>query len=215
MNKEYNEKELELADQVADELLIREKRINVFIWLFLLIFVLLLSVFSALVFAKVGYIGRVEDNYIKEGSVLFSYEEGDRTINIVDAMPTPDDVGKKISGDNESFTFSIAAKSKTTQKPSFTYEISLTPKTVTLDPKYVRVYLLEGNKEVKTYGHIVNSFTDLSKSQLREDGSRLLFKETLQKDFTKTFTIKVWLDENYNLPTNPQTFSFYVNVDAY
>ncbi len=213
IDKEFDKKELKIADKVADELLIRKKE-HILIWLFLLILVLLCSFFPALVFSRIGYHSLPVDNYIQDGNVLFSFEEGSRNIEITDAIPTSDYVGKAMKKDNEYFIFRVAVTSKSTTNKKITYEISLTPNKMTLDPKYVRIYLLEEGKEILINGKSVNNFSELSDSSIRE-GSKLLYKKTINSESNKTYTFKMWLSDKYELKDIEETFSCYVNVDAY
>lgn len=213
-NKDFDKKELKIADKVADELLIK-KREHVLIWLFLLVLVFLCAFFPSLIFSRIGYHSKPVDNYIQEGHVLFSFEEGSRNIEIIDALPTNDYVGKANTEDGSYFKFSVAVS--THQKNGslkVTYEISLTPKIQTLDPKYVRVYLLEEGKEILINNKSVNSFKDLPNSTIRE-GSKLLFKKTINNNSNKSYTFKMWLSDEYELKETKETFSCYVNIDAY
>ncbi|MDD5979656.1 MAG: hypothetical protein PUC23_00905 [bacterium] len=212
-DRSFDKKELKIADKVADELLIRRKE-HILIWLFLLILVLLCSFFPALVFSRIGYHSLPVDNYIQEGKVLFSFEEGSRNIEIVDATPTSDLVGKSMTKDNEYFKFRVAITSKSKKKTKITYEISLTPNITTLDPKYVRIYLVEDGKEILINGKSVNNFSELSDSTIRE-GSKLLYKNTVTGKINKTYTFKMWLSDKYELKDIEETFSCFVNVDAY
>lgn len=213
INKKFEKDELKLADKVADELLIRRKE-HILIWLFLLILVFLCAFFPSLIFSRIGYHSKPVDNFIQEGHVLFSFEEGSRNIEIIDAMPTSDNVGKATTEDGTYFKFGIAVSTSKKGSVKVTYEVSLTPKIQTLDPKYVRVYLLEEGKEILLNGKSVNSFSELPNSTLRE-GSKLLFKKTINNNINKSYTFKMWLSDKYEIKDVKETFSCYLNIDAY
>lgn len=213
INKKFEKDELKLADKVADELLIRRKE-HILIWLFLLILVFLCAFFPSLIFSRIGYHSKPVDNFIQEGHVLFSFEEGSRNIEIIDAMPTSDNVGKAMTEDGTYFKFGVAVSTSKKGAVKVTYEISLTPKIQTLDPKYVRVYLLEEGKEILLNGKSVNSFSELPNSTLRE-GSKLLFKKTINNNINKSYTFKMWLSDKYEIKEVKETFSCYLNIDAY
>lgn len=211
--KQLDKKELKVADKVADELLIRKKE-HVLIWLLLLILVFLSAFFPALVFSRIGYHSLPVDNYIQKGSVLFSFEEGSRNIEIVDAIPTTDSVGKAMTKDNEYFNFRVAIDAKNNSEENITYEISLSPSKKTLDPKYVRIYLVEDGKEILINGKSVNNFSELPDSSIRE-GSKLLYKNTIKGNTNKSYVFKMWLSDKYEIKDVKEIFSCFVNVDAY
>lgn len=213
INNLFENDELKIADKVADELLIRRKE-HILIWLFLLILVFLCAFFPSLIFSQLGYHSKPVDNYIHEGHVLFSYEEGSRNIEIVDAMPISDSVGKAMTEDGTYFTFGVAISTSKKDSMKVTYEISLTPNIQTLDPKYVRVYLLEEGKEIIVNGKSVRSFSELPNSTIRE-GSKLLFKKTFNNNTNKSYTFKMWLSDEYEIKEFKETFSCYLNIDAY
>ncbi len=221
MEREFDQKERKIADKVAEEILIREKKQRLFVWLFLLIFVLLLSFFSSLVFTKIAYHGQnigdgidSSQTYTQSGFVLFSYEEGTNSINIEGALPVADAVGKAMSNSNEYFKFGVLIKINSEKQTKITYEISLTPKNQTLDSKYIRVYLLDGTEEVLVNGNSVNNFSTLHDSTIR-DNSKILYKNSTSEEIYKSYTFKMWVSEDYELKENAESFSCYVNVDAY
>lgn len=214
MNYELNDKERQIADKVANEILIREKKQRLFLWLFLLLFIVLFSFFSSLVFSKIAYYGKSNQNYIQSGSVLFAYEEGTNFINISGALPVQDEVGKTMNKPNEYFEFSLSIVPSSDKQTSITYEISLLQLQNTLDSKYVRVYLLEDGKEVNINNNVVNTFYSLPNSTIRSN-SKLLYKTTINSQISKTYIFKMWLDKDYELKYEPESFSCYVNIDAY
>ena len=213
VNEKFDKKQLKVADKVADDLLIRKKE-HILIWLFLLILVFLCAFFPSLIFSRIGYHSKPVDNYIQEGHVLFSFEEGSRNIEIIDAIPTNDSIGKAQAEDGEYFKFRVAVSTQQKKSIKVTYEISLTPKIQTLDPKYVRIYLLEEGKEILINGKSVNNFSDLPNSSIRQN-SKLLFKKVVNNNSNKTYTFKMWLSDEYELKEEKESFSCYVNVDAY
>lgn len=212
--EEFNKKDLKVADKVADEILIRKKDTNVFLWVLLILLVLLVSFFSLLIFSNFSIHDPYVDNYIQTGSILFSFEEGNRAINIDNALPTSDDIGKQNFKEGEYFTFGAATSIKSKKQSKITYEISLTPNITTLDSKYVRIYLLEDGKEILINNRSVNNYADLPNSSIRPN-SKVLYKTTVLSDSRKAYTFKMWLSKDYELDEVKRIFSCYVNVDAY
>lgn len=212
--EEFNKNDLKVADKVADEILIRKKDTNVFLWVLLILLVLLVSFFSLLIFSNFSIHDPYVDNYIQTGSILFSFEEGNRAINIDNALPTSDDIGKQNFKEGEYFTFGVATSIKSKKQSKITYEISLTPNITTLDSKYVRIYLLEDGKEILINNRSVNNYADLPNSSIRPN-SKVLYKTTVLSDSRKAYTFKMWLSKDYELDEVKRIFSCYVNVDAY
>ena len=213
INEKFDKKQLKIADKVADELLIRRKE-HTLIWLLLLILVFMCAFFPSLIFSRIGYHSKPVDNYIHKGHVLFSYEEGSRNIEIIDAIPTSDRVGKAQAEEGDYFKFRVAIATKNKKSMKVTYEISLTPRIQTLDSSYVRIYLLENGKEILINGKAVNNFSDLPNSSIR-DNSKVLLKKTINESSNKSYTFKMWLSDKYELKETKESFSCYVNVDAY
>lgn len=216
--KEEEEKlerdEIEVADIVADEILIKEKEEKKMILFFLLLFILLVFVLSYLIFSRFAIFSKNTENVIQAGSIVFSYEEGTNKINIQDADAVKDEVGKQLSGSDSAFEFNVAVKIDSKIQPKLTYEISLTQKEGTLDAKYVRVMLLENGEEVLINGNTVNYYSDLKQSSLRSD-AKLLYKKEISSEITARYVFKMWVGENYKLDTVKRTFSCFVNIDAY
>lgn len=206
--------ELEVADTVADEILIKKKEEKKMILFFLLLFILLVFVLSYLIFSRFAIFSKNTENVIQAGSIVFSYEEGSNKINIQDAEAVSDEVGKQLSGSNSDFEFNVAIKIDSKIQPKLTYEISLTQKEGSLDAKYVRVMLLENGKEVLINGNSVNYFSDLKKSNLRSN-AKLLYKKEITSEIIASYVFKMWVGENYRLDTVKRTFSCFVNIDAY
>ena len=211
-NAKLNERQV--ADIVAYEILQKEKKEKHMIWLFLFLFVLLVFSFSYFLFSKVIVFSDSRIEYKQNGSILFSYEEGTNAINIVEALPTVDSLGKTLSAKNEYFIFRVAVEVNSSEQSEVTYEISLRPEYGTLDPKYVRVYLLKNGNEVLINNKAVNNFNDLVNSTIR-DGSKFLYKTTVSKSANDVYTFKMWVSDKYELDEVKRTFKCYVDVDAY
>ena len=87
-------------------------------------------------------------NTITTGNISLDYTEDTNGITITNAMPLTDAVGKKLSGTDQYFDFSVI--STITGQANITYEISaLKLAKSTLDDKNVKLYLEK--KESGTY----------------------------------------------------------------
>ena len=218
--------ERKLADKVADEILEEEDKKDKKLILLLLIFLFgLVFLASSITFAFVEFLG-TNDNAIEVGSVLFSYNEGSNSIELLNAFPMSDEAGKSLSGDKEYFDFNISVgfadavdkdknKDKKKKKQELTYEISLLPVAGnTLDSSHVRVHLIENGKELRINKKYVNTFSNLDDSKLR-DGAKLLLSKTVKKDVVNNYVFRMWLSEDYNITSDIKTFKCLVAIDTY
>ena len=120
--------------------------------------IIILLLFSA-IFISTGvsmavfsYLGQGStSNIIKTGRIAFSYSDangGGNGIYIVNALPTPDSVGKALSNTNEYFDFSVTA---TTTSTDIAYEIVVNKEdTSTLTDDNVKIYLTERQGSTET-----------------------------------------------------------------
>jgi len=205
-----------VADRVADEILEEPKKNRkVFLVLLLLLLFGLSFLVSSVSFAVLG--SKFEsNNVITSGSILFSYEEKTRGISILNAYPIHDEDGKKLSKDQEYFKFDVSysLESKKTAE-GLHYQISLIPDSNnTLDDRYVRVYLLEDEKEVSLSEKMVRSFSELENSSLR-NGAKLLLDREVSETFVHHYTLRLWVSKDYVVTNQSEIFRCYVAIDTY
>lgn len=210
----FSKDELVLADKVADEILKNRKRIKTTLALLLLIFILLTFFVSYAGFSIFQANRGSSENIIQSGSILFSYNEGSNSINIVGALPTNDEIGKQLMEEGEFFEFSVSAEVNSKIQNKVVYEISLTPNQNTLDSKYIRVYLVENNKDVLINLKDVNYYNDLPDSSIRNN-SKVLLKKEVSTSLKSTYVFRMWVSNEYEVDDIMRTFSCFVNVDAY
>lgn len=210
----FSKDELALADKVADEILKNRKRIRTTLALLLLVFILLTFFVSYAGFSIFQANRGSSENIIQSGSILFSYNEGSNSINIVGALPTADEVGKQLMEDGEFFEFSVSAEVNSKIQNKVIYEISLTPNQNTLDSKYIRVYLVENNKDVLINSKYVNYYNDLPDSSIRNN-SKVLLKREVSTSLKSTYVFRMWVSNDYEVDDVMRVFSCFVNVDAY
>ncbi len=207
----------EVADIVADEILKNDDKSNRRFLIFLLIFIILLSfLISSISFAIFNSYDSGSNNTINAGSVLFSFNEGSNYIEILDAYPTSDNVGKSFSKDKEYFDFTVSVGySKKSRKDKLNYEVTLIPmKENTLSSKYIRVYLTENNKEVIINKNAVNNFSDLENSKIYPTG-KVLIRKKANKNMINDYRLRLWLSDKYELSDKSLEFKCKVAVSTY
>ena len=181
--------------------------------LIILLFLLFLSGALGIYFIINNYENK--NNTINIGSVLFSYEEGNTSIGIFNAIPIPDKEGKELIKEGQYFDFIVAIGFKNSKAKKITYELSLIPRDDnTLDSKYVRIYLKENNQDVLINGESVLNFSDLIPSEKRL-GAKLLLKKEIKSEKVNEYRFRMWLASNYELDEVARTFSCFVMINSY
>lgn len=220
LDKDNIEQNVVVADKAADDLLEQvDKKDKIGIVLLLIMLIALILLVLGVSFGLLNhYHYGSNENVISSGSVLFSYNQGENSIKLIDAYPTNDSYGKNMSGKDEFFDFvvSVGFYGKRHKKnKGLTYEISLTPDSNNnLDGDYVRVYLTKNNEELLINGKYINNFSELENSKIRS-GSKLLYKELVNSDVNNNFTFRMWLSEKYMIDNVSRVFKVFVSVDAY
>lgn len=207
-----------IADEVADTILSHndnEKR--KFLVLLLIFIVCLTFLVSSISFAIISsYHSGSHNNIIESGSVLFSFSENSNYIEIHDAYPVSDYVGKSYTGHNQYLDFSVSVGfSKKVKNKNLQYEISLIPLSGnTLDSRYIRVYLTENNSDVLVGDNIINNFSDLENSSRFENG-KVLLTRTVKGDSINNYRLRLWLSEQYEVSDKSEIFKCKVAVSTY
>lgn len=195
-----------------------------------LLFLSLICIFFGISYAIFTYFGEgMTNNVIQTGKVVFSYSDangGTNGINIEDALPIPDEMGKILSGEGEYFDFSVSA---TTTSVDLGYEIAVNSSLEsTLDPKYVKIYLttIEGTEE-KELPLTSLSTGVVTYEALKDTNNSLLTGKTIyygtvkagEVAYGKKFRLRMWVavpeDEEFDYSLiNDKYFSVKVNVAA-
>lgn len=152
---------------------------------------------------------------IETGSILFSFNEKTNNIYMTNVYPTPDEVGKTLTGDKEYFDFNISGFFKNIKSGKIVYEISLIPiEGNTLNPKDIRVYLTEDGKDVSINNNIVNNYTDLPNSTYRSNG-KVIYRRTISKNNVSEYVFRMWLSSKAKVSKASKQFGCKIAVDAY
>lgn len=216
-----NADNLKIADDVALEILHPEEKNNrTFIFLVLVLLILLTSLVSFICFSIADRFNDVKDNTITTGSVVFSFNDSRKYINMIDVYPIPDDVGMKLNGKGEMYEFSVSEKyygkphaGKKTKYAN--YEVSLIlDKKNTISPQYIKIYLLKNGKEVKINDKTINRVFDLPKSKVRKNGYTLI-RNKVDRDSYDQYVFRMWLSTDYNVDNVSRVFKCYIGIDSY
>ena len=98
------------ADLAAEDLLESiDKKEKSFIVLLIILLCCLIFLISGLSFSVFNvYHHNHGDNTINVGSVLFSYDQGNNFIELINTFPVDDEIGKNLAGKNEYFDFVVS-----------------------------------------------------------------------------------------------------------
>ncbi len=207
-----------IADAVAEEIIEQDDKEKKRFLIFLLIFIIcLIFLISSISFAMFGHHhSGSHDNVIDTGSVLFSFNEGSNYIEILNAYPISDQIGKNYSGDKQYFDFSVSVGfSKKVKNKNLNYEVSLIPlNNNTLDDKYIRVYLTKNGKDISINEKIVNNFSDLDKSIKYKNG-KVLITENVKKNTINNYRLRLWLSDKYEVTNKSLVFKCKVAIATY
>lgn len=216
----------------------KRKRVIILITLLLLLLVIVFMVsYSIFSYTKKGD----TDNTITTGKIKFLYTENTGVgngINISDAFPVSDTVGKSYSTENYVFDFKVTAS--VPNNVELPYEVTARMASAsTLPSNLVKIYLVErqGNTEIEApltvNNGVVKKYSELNNTSLEvgtnPDGSAVTEKtiytsKASGKNYEKDFRLRMWISEDANLGgvTNPdgsitypyqeKTFTTTVNV---
>ena len=154
-------------------------------------------------------------NTISTGNIYLNYTEDTNGINITNAFPLTDNVGKLLSDENQYFDFTVEAKISGDVVAK--YEVSAEKETSsTLDNDEVKLYLEK--KVNNSYQEVMapNHFTPLKESTDLGTmaGTMLLDSGTLSKSSTINYRLRMWVDENTILDNLEKSFGVRVSIKA-
>ncbi len=156
------------------------------------------------------------------GTISFSYNETSNGIELVNAIPTDDEIGKNLTNSNKAeginqgyFDFAIQAKASTKQEIKYQIYATLEDDS-NMDTKYIKVYLTDDNDQpYKDYVSSIPVFSALDdyKGQAK---SKVLYSDTIRskKNTVKRFRLRLWVAKDYSDGSTSKTFKIKVNVKA-
>ena len=217
--KKKNKKELDLEDTNSEDNELEKNkednhRRNI---IFLLLFLILIffATFGITYTLYKGDSGENEQEIITD-KVLFNYSDALRKttgIDIVDAYPMSDELGKNLYGNSQYFDFNITATSKSTK---INYQLLVDKNaSSTLENESVRVYLTQliGNTEKEI---VLNDFSNLKVVQMEGKTYYLLYEKELEKgivNYVDNYRLRMWVKEDA-VDYSAKKFSIKVNVVA-
>ena len=203
-----------------------------------LIFLILLTTFSVMValglsFSAVRYlesnetINTIISNNKGDDSkdrYIITYAENTGSyaggINLVNQFPTPDREGKKFTGNNYVYNFSLLVGNKTV---GAYYELTAVPDyNNTLKSQYVKIYLEKNGRGVdmsyRDNGK-VKVYTDYSYSKHSQAKGKVIYKGYITKEDVKKgkidFVMRMWISEDVVVDSDYGNKTFKIKVNTY
>lgn len=173
--------------------------------------------YAIFTFSKNG----VKENIIRSGSISMKFIESNNVINITNALPISDNIGK-IS--NDYFDFSVNAN--IIGNSTIFYEVRAKQLQVEnqLDSHYVKLYLEKENSSryipvLNPTNFTVNNITNINNKEIDLD-SMLLYSGKIASqnkhndNYFDSFRLRMWIDENAPIENSKKNFKIRINVYA-
>ena len=195
------------------------KKCVVLIVSILLVIILLVGVtYSIFTYTKKGDTG----NTVKAGKITFLYTENTGTgagINITNAFPVSDELGKEYLRDDQVFDFKI--ESEIVGNTSIPYEVNIEKTNdSTLEEEYIKIYLTDTTEDEEKELLSPIRYSELPTSSTKEDEKQIYFDEVkANENYLKNFRLRMWIadtdinGEEINIADiSEKTFAIKVNV---
>ncbi|NLA33715.1 MAG: hypothetical protein GX861_02480 [Tenericutes bacterium] len=179
------------------------------------VLLLLVGIFGiTFAFFKYAKSGKIS-NTLTTGSIIFNYNDASPTINLNNAFPINDIVGKTSS---EYFDFNISGSIQ--GKAVINYEIYITPGVDNnLSEEFIKVYLTNSNNQpILGFDDKIPLYSELPISTSDNSGKRLYLGSFSSEDnieLNQTYRLRIWIDKNYEENNSNKQFSLNINVRAY
>lgn len=156
------------------------------------------------------------------GTISFSYNEASNGIELINAIPLDDQIGKKLTRSNESqgikqgyFDFSIKASGFSKEKIKYQVYATLEDDS-NMDTNFIKVYLTDENdRPYNGYNSSIPVFEELN-NYSGQDKSKLLYSDTVipSNNTVQKFRLRLWVARDYSDGSTSKTFKIKVNVKA-
>ena len=168
--------------------------------------------FAAFSYSKTGE----KVNTITTGTISMTYTESENAINLTNALPMTDEVGKALATQNQYFDFTV--KADITGTTTINYAITATKEEgSTLPESGVKVYLtdMDGNADSQILAPTkVSALSKTSGSEASgaPEGQYILKTDTFSATSSHDFRLRMWIADDYQVTGQAQTFKLKVNV---
>ena len=167
--------------------------------------------FAAFSYSKTGEV----KNTITTGTITMGYTEPTNGINLTDALPITDTAGKALSGDNNTFDFTVTATIAGTT--TINYAITAVKGDgCTVADDGIKVYLTDQNDaEVLAPTKVTALSKTASGNAAGAPADQYVLKTGTYKDVgttTENYRLRMWVADDYVAPATSQKYILKVNV---
>jgi len=165
--------------------------------------------FAAFSYSKTGTVA----NTITTGTITMSYSEPTNGINLTNALPITDTAGKALTGNNNTFDFTVAA----TVSGSTTINYAITAvkgDECTVADSGVKVYLTDQEDAQILAPTKVSALTTTTNENAAgaPAGQYILKTGTYSETKTEEYRLRMWVADDYTAPSTQQKYVLKVNV---
>ena len=168
--------------------------------------------FAAFSYSKTGE----KVNTITTGTISMNYVEDENAINLTNALPMTDDVGKALADTNQYFDFTVSAN--ITGTTTINYAITAAKEVdSTLPDDAVKVYLtdMDGTADTQILAPTkVRGLTPTtgSESSGTPSGQFILHTGTFDATSSHDYRLRMWVADDYQVTGASATYKLRVNV---
>jgi len=165
--------------------------------------------FAAFTFTKTGKV----ENTITTGTITMSYTEPSNGINLTNALPVTDAVGKALNGENNVFDFTVGAS--VSGSTTINYVITAVKgEDSTIADTGVKVYLTDQKDTQILAPTKVSALTKTTAgNNAGAPADQFVLKTgTYSASATDTYRLRMWVADDYAAPTTSEKYVLKVNV---
>ena len=186
------------------------------IWLIIICIIILILAVVGVSYAAIFYSKAGEKvNRVTTGTMTMSYSENTNGINLTNAYPMTDDIGRNLNDTNQYFDFTVNATIG--GNVIIDYVVTATKEgDSTLPDNAVKVYLTNLNSGTESQVLAPTKVSDLQITYQNTagapDGQYVLFYSTFSQTEARNYRLRMWVASDYVLPSFSQTYKLRVNV---
>ena len=168
------------------------------------IFVILLLIITVgLSYAMYTFTGSgTKENVIQTGHIVITFNDVNN-ISITNRYPETDSEGLANTDTNSQMIFTVTSDITGDTKVNYALGITDIQEGNTLTQDYIKIYLKKGNNVATGFtenkGELISSFKPLYIENIMD--SHVLLTDVISGSEVHTYTLKAWIDENYELPS--------------
>ena len=171
--------------------------------------------FAAFSYSKTGE----KINQISTGTISMDYTEDTNGINLTNALPMTDVVGKELADTNQYFDFTVSANitGDATINYAVTAQEANEPEDAAIPNTGVKVYLTDMDSSADTQILAPTKVSALTATTGSEasgapTGQYILTTGTFNATSSHKYRLRMWVADDYAAPATAQTYKLRVNV---